>query len=68
MEAAQVLDGKVLAAKLRSEVAATIKDLQATIPGFTPHLSIVQVSIHSRLHSLCSISLVGGMGLEQLVY
>ncbi len=46
MEGAQILDGKVLAAKLRSKVAASITELQGTIPGFKPHLSIVQVSTH----------------------
>lgn len=51
MEPAQVLDGKVLAAKLRSKVASTVAELQATIPGFKPHLSIVQVSIHSIPYS-----------------
>lgn len=43
MDTAQVLDGKVLAAKLRTKVASELKELQAIIPGFHPQLSIVQV-------------------------
>ena len=43
MEAAKILDGKVLAAKLRSKVASDVKELQGIVPGFQPHLTIVQV-------------------------
>lgn len=44
MDTGQLLDGKALAVKLRKKVAADLKELQASIPGFQPQLSIVQVS------------------------
>ena len=60
MESAQILDGKVLAAKLRSKVNSDISELQASVPRFQPHLSIVQVtklqapSAHTRAaHTPC---------------
>ena len=43
MAAAKVLDGKVLATKVRTEVASEIGELRANVPGFEPKLSIVQV-------------------------
>lgn len=46
MATAQVLDGKVLATKLRKKVASDIQELQTNIPGFQPQLSIVQVRLY----------------------
>ncbi len=40
---ARILDGKALAAKVRSEVAKELKDLQQSNSKFKPHLTIVQV-------------------------
>ena len=44
MAPAQILDGKALAAKVKTSVAAELGELQARIPGFQPQLAIVQVS------------------------
>ena len=44
MSAAQILDGKVISAEVRNEVAKELKELQQKHPNFQPHLTIVQVS------------------------
>ena len=45
MASAKMLDGKALAAELRSTVASDLQKLQGTTPGFQPQLSIVQVTV-----------------------
>ena len=40
---ARTLDGKVLAAEIRSQVAAELQSLREKQPGFQPGLTIVQV-------------------------
>lgn len=47
----QVIDGKALAAEIRSKVAVEIFELKKTYPGFQPQLSIIQVD--TSMHVLC---------------
>ena len=39
----QVLDGKALAAEIRSKIAVEITELKKKYPGFQPQLNIIQV-------------------------
>ena len=41
---ARILDGKALAAEIRSQVAAELHSLREKQPGFQPGLTIVQVA------------------------
>ncbi len=41
---ARILDGKALAATVRSKVAKELKDTQRGNPSFKPRLAIVQVA------------------------
>ena len=41
---ARTLDGKALAAEIRSQVAAELQSLREKQPGFQPGLTIVQVA------------------------
>ena len=46
----QVVDGKAVAAGIRSKIAVEIVELKKKHPGFHPQLSIIQVdtSLHVR--------------------
>jgi methylenetetrahydrofolate dehydrogenase (NADP+)/methenyltetrahydrofolate cyclohydrolase/formyltetrahydrofolate synthetase len=37
------IDGKAIAADIRTELRTTVDDLKARHPGFSPHLTIIQV-------------------------
>ena len=48
---ARTLDGKALAAEIRSQVAAELQSLREKQPGFQPGLTIVQVVCRKHNYS-----------------
>ena len=48
----QVLDGKALAAEIRSKIAVQIIELKKTYPGFQPKLSIIQVDPSTYMYCM----------------